>query len=651
MTHPRILVTGASGKTGSAVTRQLLAAGVPVRALVRRRDSRSDALHALGAEIAVADMSDAEPMTRALTGVQRAYFVAGFDPAMLQQAVVFATAAREAGLEHIVQMTQWLASPSHPAASTRQHWLADRVMAMVPGIGHTLIEPGFFADMPYLSMLPYAAHLGIYPWPFGAGRNAPPSVEDIAAVVVAALLDPKRHASHRYRPTGPELLDGLAAASVIGKVIGRSVRLVPMPFGLFLRAARLDGLPITLLAMLRHYAADHAEGAFELGAPNDHVRTVTGRAAESFERVTQRHVAQLRRGWGATWKQLAKFLLVPLVPPPPVERYVRGLHLPQPALPKSAAGSDVWRREHGVGSAAERLSAAHVASRAAARTSQRPPMNDTLHQHVRAHYAAAGLIDRVSLALAAVAPEDAVLTPEQLAALDQFHTRGLAATIDLGEAMALRAGERVLDLGCGLGGPARMLASRFSVTVTGVDLSAAFVETGRYLNARCGLESAVDLRIGDALAPPIDDARFDAVVLQHVAMNIADRQALYGAAFGALRPGGRLAIHDVVKGAGELVFPVPWSREPATSHLLSEEQTAKAIEAAGLKIECWQDDTATALEWFASVVARGGPLPGPHLGLVIGPDFAVVTGNLARNLREGGARIVMALARKPGQLD
>jgi NAD(P)H dehydrogenase (quinone) len=367
MTHPRILVTGASGKTGSAVTRQLLAAGYPVRALVRRMDARSDALRSLGAEIAVVDMADPEPMARVVSGVQRAYFVAGFDPGMLQQAVVFATAARAAGLEHVVQMTQWLASPSHPALSTRQHWLADRVMAMIPGVGHTLVEPGFFADMPYLTTLPYAAHLGVYPWPFGAGRNAPPSVEDIASVVVAALADPGRHAGRRYRPTGPELLDGPAAASVIGKVLGRRVRLALMPIGLFLRAARLDGLPVTLLAMIRHYAADHAEGAFELGAPTDHVRELTGRAPESFERVTQRHVAHLKRGWGPTVKQLAQFLAVPLVPAPAVDRFVRHLRQPRPASPQSAASSEIWRCEHGVGGAAGRdLSAVEAASRAAA---------------------------------------------------------------------------------------------------------------------------------------------------------------------------------------------------------------------------------------------------------------------------------------------
>lgn len=346
MIRPRILVTGAAGQTGSAVTHQMLAAGYPVRALVHRLDVRSDRLKALGAEIVAADMSDAEAMFSALKGVQRAYFVAGFDPAMLHHAVVFATAAREARLEQIVQMTQWLASPSHPALMTRQHWLADRLMAMVPDVMHTLVEPGFFADMPYLSTLAYAAHLGAYPWPFGEGRNAPPSVDDIAAVVSAVLSDPAAHANRRYRPTGPELLDGPGMAAAVGRALGRKVRLAPMPFGLFLRAARLEGFPIALLATMRHYADDHAEGAFALGAPTDHVREVTGRAPEGFESIACRHATGIRRGFGPSLRQLVRFLAVPMVPSPPVAQYIRGLRMPLPAQPLTAIRSPIWLAEH-----------------------------------------------------------------------------------------------------------------------------------------------------------------------------------------------------------------------------------------------------------------------------------------------------------------
>jgi NAD(P)H dehydrogenase (quinone) len=226
-----------------------------------------------------------------------------------------------------------------------------------------VVEPGFFADVAYLPTLPYAAHLGLYPWPWGPGRNAPPSVEDIAAVVVGALRDPARHAGRRYRPTGPELLDGAAIASRLARVLGRSVRLLPMPLPLFLRAGRLDGLSMTMLAMVRHYARDHAEGAFELGAPTDHVREVGGRDAEPFEAVARRHAAALPRGLGPTLRQLGRFMLVPMVPAPPVRRYLRNLHMPVPTDAVSAVQSAVWRQEHGLGATAGARSTSTPAAR------------------------------------------------------------------------------------------------------------------------------------------------------------------------------------------------------------------------------------------------------------------------------------------------
>src|SRR6516225_3017250 len=204
MTKPRILVTGATGKTGSVVASELLKAGYPVRALVRREDGRSAHLKAHGAEIAVADMSDAERVADALKDVQRAYYCPPFDPYMIQGAVAFAVAAKEARLEHIVGMTQWLASPSHPSLMTRQHWLVDRLFSMTPGVAHTIVNPGFFAAA-YLVTIGLASHLGIFPWMSGDSRDAPPCNVASARVAVAALTDPPRDAGKRHRPYGPEL--------------------------------------------------------------------------------------------------------------------------------------------------------------------------------------------------------------------------------------------------------------------------------------------------------------------------------------------------------------------------------------------------------------------------------------------------------------
>src|SRR5246127_2455298 len=293
MTKPRILVTGATGETGSVAVTELLKAGYPVRGLVRREDGRSAGLRALGAEIAVADMSDVERVADALKDVQRAYFCPPFDPYMIQGAVAFAVAAKEARLEHVVSLTQWLASPSHPALMTRQLWLVDRLFSMTPGVAHTIVRPGFFADA-YLVLTGLAAHLGVFPWIYGESRNAPPSNEDIARVAVAALMDPVRHAGKSYRPTGPELLGAKDMAMAIGRAVARSVRVVPTPTWLFMKAARMGGLPIDLFSGIRYYIDDHERGAFELGAPTTDVLNVTGRPAEDFETIARRYAAPFR---------------------------------------------------------------------------------------------------------------------------------------------------------------------------------------------------------------------------------------------------------------------------------------------------------------------------------------------------------------------
>jgi uncharacterized protein YbjT (DUF2867 family) len=347
MIKPRILVTGATGKTGSVVVTELIKAGYPVRAMVRRPDDRSARLAAQGAEIAVADMSDVERVADALKDVQRAYYCPPFDPYMLQGAVAFAVAAKEATLEHIVVLSQWLSSPSHPSLMTRQHWLADQLFAMTPGVGHTILDPGFFADA-YLAPIGLAAHLGIFPWLFGDSRNAPPSNEDIARVAVAALIDPARHTGKRYRPTGPELLGAREMANAVGRAVGRSLRVVPTPAWLFLKTARMGGLSIDIINGLRYYTEDHRRGAFELCAPTRDVFDVTGRLPEDFETVARRYAALPgnQRTLRNTLRQLAQFLITPLSSGFDLDRYARELRIPMPSQPQFAPESKVWRRWH-----------------------------------------------------------------------------------------------------------------------------------------------------------------------------------------------------------------------------------------------------------------------------------------------------------------
>jgi len=226
---------------------------------------------------------------------------------------------------------------------------------------------------------------------------------------------------------------------------------------------------------------------------------------------------------------------------------------------------------------------------------------------VRNHYRATGLAERLKNALVALGPEEQRLKPEQLASLDQFHTRGLAATAELAELAGITADMSVLDVGSGVGGPARFLAATYGCAVTGVDLSEPFVEAAIYLTGRTGQGRQVSFKAGSALALPLDDGGF-----------------------------------DVVLNGGDPHYPVPWAKTPAESFLLSATATCEAIEAAGFRTLVQQDDTADAKTWFAALRASGPP-PLLNLGVVMEPGFADFAANLGRNLMEGRLGILTAV--------
>jgi sarcosine/dimethylglycine N-methyltransferase len=268
-------------------------------------------------------------------------------------------------------------------------------------------------------------------------------------------------------------------------------------------------------------------------------------------------------------------------------------------------------------------------------------MTDVL-DGVRDHYRATGLTERLRTALTAFGPDEQRLTPQQLATLDQFHTRGLAATVELAKLTGITADMAVLDVGSGLGGPARFLAATYGCQVTGVDLSEPFVDAARYLTERTGQSERVSFETASALELPFDDGHFDIVLLQHVAMNISDRPRLYRETRRVLKLGGRLAIYDVVLNSDDPHYPVPWARTPATSFLLTAAATREAIEPAGFRALAWHDDSEAAKAWFAQLRASGPP-PSPNLGVVMGPDFAQLAANLGRNLMEGRLGILTAV--------
>lgn len=268
-------------------------------------------------------------------------------------------------------------------------------------------------------------------------------------------------------------------------------------------------------------------------------------------------------------------------------------------------------------------------------------MTDVLDR-VRDHYGAPDLVARLEAALTLIGPEDQKLTPQQLAPLDQFHTRGLEATAELASMADVTARSLVLDVGSGVGGPARFLAAVHGCEVVGIDISEAFVDAARYLTERTGQSGRVSFTAASALDLPFEDGLFDVVMLQHVAMNIADRAQLYREARRVLEPGGRLAIFDVVLRSGEPNYPLPWARTGETSFLLTAAATREAIEAEGFRTAALQDDTDIAKTWFSRLLGSGPP-PSPNLGVVMGPDIAQLVANLGRNLAEGRLGILTAV--------
>jgi len=270
---------------------------------------------------------------------------------------------------------------------------------------------------------------------------------------------------------------------------------------------------------------------------------------------------------------------------------------------------------------------------------------------VERHYGRGGLIDRVLAALADAGKDVEHLTIDDLASIDEFHSRRRLATEELARMLAPKPGDRLLDIGSGLGGPARYLAKMCGCLVTGVDLTQEFVATAAELTRRAGLSAEVAFRQGSALELPLADGSFDLAWSQNVAMNIADRPRYYGEVRRVLKSGGRFAIQDVARGpAGEPHYPVMWADTPATSFLHTPEATRGMLERAGFAVIVWQDNTAAAIaeaeaERARAVADRGGrPVLGLHL--VVGPSFVEKARNSRRNMIENRIRLINAVVRR-----
>jgi sarcosine/dimethylglycine N-methyltransferase len=269
---------------------------------------------------------------------------------------------------------------------------------------------------------------------------------------------------------------------------------------------------------------------------------------------------------------------------------------------------------------------------------------------VAEHYGSAGIAERVLAALREAKGPDAPVTPDTLAPFDHFHGRGVVATQEIAAQLALTPGERVIDIGSGIGGPARWFAATYGVQVTGVDLTPEFCAAAEALNAATGLADRVRILNGSALALPVPDAAFDAAYSQNVIMNIADKKQFYREAFRALRPGGRLALSNLCAGpAGEPYFPAPWAMTRDTSFLASPDEMRADLNAAGFEIIEFRDITPGMREAQRRTRERldKGDMPKIAVDIIMGERARDMQRNSIRTIEDGRGIAIEALAKKP----
>ena len=265
------------------------------------------------------------------------------------------------------------------------------------------------------------------------------------------------------------------------------------------------------------------------------------------------------------------------------------------------------------------------------------------------HYGFGGIMEKIEAGLNLASKDVNSLTVDDLAPIDEFHTRGRESTLEVAELGNLKASDLVLDVGCGLGGTARYLAKQYKCKVVGIDLTEEYIFVGKKLTELVGLSNRVELRHGSALEIPYGDERFDIVWTEHVQMNIADKNRFYSEMARVLKPGGRLLFHDIFRGIGDPPFyPAPWAEDESISALATETEARSIIEQVGLEIEQWIVKVQESIEFFkmvsAQIEADGPPPIGIHL--LMGDNAKDKLQNYVRNLCENRVSVALGIAHK-----
>jgi len=341
----KILITAANGNTGYPAAKELLKLGYPVRAFVRKPNSKkAKDLKSLGAEIFVGDIEDIRDVRKALEGIQRAYFVPTY-PNVLYQGATFATALEEAKIEHVVLLTQWLSSNTNPSIYTKEHWLVDQSFKRLTNTKVTFLNPGLFGFIYFMTPEPLT-QLGMFP---DFGDNAPPSSEDIGLVAAHILKAPESHVDKTYRITGSEILSADQMASIIGKVIGRKVKATVLPEKMILKVLKASGVTKMDSSQIRYYVQEGHKGTWGINAPTNVVRDIVGKEADDFETITKRYLSDqpmAKQTLANKFKAVFFMIRAMLLPTWDMEKFEKEMTFPSFGNMTYSSESDEWLMGH-----------------------------------------------------------------------------------------------------------------------------------------------------------------------------------------------------------------------------------------------------------------------------------------------------------------
>ncbi len=271
---------------------------------------------------------------------------------------------------------------------------------------------------------------------------------------------------------------------------------------------------------------------------------------------------------------------------------------------------------------------------------------------INKHYGKAGLLEKISTMLTEAGKDITALTCDDLTAYDELHIGGRGETRNLAKLANISEGKEVLDVGSGIGGPARTLAGEFGAKVTGLDITEEFCRTAREFTELVGLSEKVSFHCGSALEMPFEDESFDVVWTQFAAMNIPERDKLYREMFRVLRPGGTLAIHEVM-GANDtpLKFPVLWAADESISFVRPATWVRSELAGVGFREKQWNDMTDFSIRWFEKKMedSNDGQSASVSAALSRDANFVERAGNVKQGLRDGSIVVIQTIWEKPAK--